>query len=197
MNLLAPVEMDIDDFNVGNVNNYNDVRGHTMSSNKAASRTVSMSSSKALEDYATRVEHLNNILCNEETRKPINSSQLSYTEQGEIEIQVSRATNHENKVRKQWGIENAPVLKSTLVQHVDDDVINIQLPYDPNNPIEPKLWDGNFHPISLHGSIEHLASNTKNIRDSLNYMAKYIGNKQIDSKRSNDMDDLKDIGEAV
>jgi len=28
-------------------------------------------------------------------------------------------------------------------------------------------------------------------------MAKYIGNKQIDSKRSNDMDDLKDIGEAV
>jgi len=28
-------------------------------------------------------------------------------------------------------------------------------------------------------------------------MAKYIGNKQIDPKRSNDMDDLKDIGEAV
>ena len=26
--------MDIDDFNVSNIDNYNDVRGHTMSSNK-------------------------------------------------------------------------------------------------------------------------------------------------------------------
>jgi len=29
--------------------------------------------------------------------------------------------------------------------HVDDDnVINIQLPYDPNGPTEPDLWSGNF-----------------------------------------------------
>jgi len=28
-------------------------------------------------------------------------------------------------------------------------------------------------------------------------MAKYIGNKQIDLKRSNDMEDLKGVGEAV
>jgi len=28
-------------------------------------------------------------------------------------------------------------------------------------------------------------------------MAKYIGNKQIDLKRSNDMEDLKDVGEVV
>ncbi len=40
---------------------------------------------------------------------------------------------------------------------VDDIVINIQLPYDPNTPMEPKIWDGNFHPISLHRSIEYLA----------------------------------------
>ena len=40
----------------------------------------------------------------------------------------------------------------------DDTVINIQLPYDPNVPMEPELWDGNFHSISLYRSIKHIAS---------------------------------------
>jgi len=56
--------------------------------------------------------------------------------------------------------------------HTDDTVINIQLPYDPSAPTEPKLWDGSFHPISLHSSMEHLALDSKNIKDSLNFMAK-------------------------
>ena len=88
MNLPASVEMDINDFNISNINNYNDVREHTMSSNKATSRMVSMSLSKILEDYATRVECFNNILIpnNKKTRKPINSSQLSYIEQRKTEI---------------------------------------------------------------------------------------------------------------
>ena len=32
MNLPGPVEMEIDDFNVSNVDNYNDMRGHTIPS---------------------------------------------------------------------------------------------------------------------------------------------------------------------
>jgi len=28
---------------------------------------------------------------------------------------------------------------STPVQHVNDDVINVQLPYDPDHPTEPEL----------------------------------------------------------
>ena len=47
----------------------------------------------------------------------------------------------------------------------------------PQHPMEPDLWDGNFYPISLHGSIEYLASDSKSIKDSLNFMAKYINNK--------------------
>ena len=101
MSLPAPVEMDIDNFNVGNIDNYDNIRGYIMSSNKAASRMVSMSSSKTSEDYTTRVEHLNNIPDNEKTRELINSSQLSYTEQEKMEIQVSKATNYENRVKKQ------------------------------------------------------------------------------------------------
>jgi len=64
-------------------------------------------------------------------------------------------------------------------------------------PTELELWDGSFHPILLHGSLEHLASNSKNIRESLNHVAKYISNKQIDPKKSNDVEDLKDVGKAV
>ena len=70
-------------------------------------------------------------------------------------------------------------------------VINIQLQYDLNAPMEPDLWDGSFHPILLHSSIEHIASNSKNIKDSLNFMAKYIVNKQVD------LEDFKGIGEVI
>jgi len=100
-------------------------------------------------------------------------------------------------MRMQWGIENVFALMFTWVQHVDNEVINIQLLYNPNMPTEPKLWDESFHPISLHGSIEHLASNSKNIRDLLNCIAKYISNKQINPKKSNDVENLKGVSETI
>jgi len=56
MTLPNSVEMDIDDFHGGSIDNYNDVRGHTMYSNKTSSRTVSMSSSETSVDYATRMK---------------------------------------------------------------------------------------------------------------------------------------------
>ena len=59
----------------------------------------------------------------------------------------------------------------------EEDVINVQIPYDPNAPAEPELWSGSFHPISLHGSMEHFASDSKNIKVTLNFLAKYILNK--------------------
>jgi len=56
MTLLALVVINIDDFNIGNCNNYNDVRKYMMSSSKPSTRTVSMSSSEALVNYATQIE---------------------------------------------------------------------------------------------------------------------------------------------
>ena len=79
----------------------------------------------------------------------------------------------------------------------DNNVINIQLPYDLNAPTEPELWSGNFHPISLHGSIKHIALNTKCIKDSLNFMSKYISNKKVNSKNANDLKDFDGIGDSV
>ena len=64
-------------------------------------------------------------------------------------------------------------------------------------PTEPELWSGNFHPISLYSSIEHIASDAKNIKDSLNFIARYITNKQMNSSKSNDLEDFNSIGEAI
>ena len=49
--------------------------------------------------------------------------------------------------------------------HIKDDmVINIQLLYDSHAPMEPDLWNGNFHLIFLHRSIKHIVLNVKNIK---------------------------------
>ena len=81
--------------------------------------------------------------------------------------------------------------------HDNEIVINIQLPYDLNAPTESNLWNGNFYPISLHGSMKYLASDSKSIKDSLNFIAKYISNKQIDSSKSNDIEDFHGMDEVI
>ena len=73
----------------------------------------------------------------------------------------------------------------------------MQLPYDPNSPMEPDLWSGNFQSISLHSSVEHIALDLKNIKQSLNFMAKYISNKKNNPKSSNDLEDFNSISDVV
>ena len=79
----------------------------------------------------------------------------------------------------------------------DDNVINIQLPYNPNSPTEPELWSSNFHLISLHKSIEQIASDTKSIKDSLNFMARYISNKKVNFCNANNLLDFDGIGDSI
>ena len=66
--------MNIDNFNIDNVDNYNEVRGYSISFNKSISRMVSMSSSKVLVDYTMKLEYLNDTLDEEKVREPIDSS---------------------------------------------------------------------------------------------------------------------------
>ena len=42
-----------------------------------------------------------------------------------------------------------------------------------------------------------MVSDSKNIKDSLNFMVKYITNKQVNPAKSNDLKDFKGIGEAI
>jgi len=73
----------------------------------------------------------------------------------------------------------------------------VKLPYDPNAPTEPDLWSGDFHSIFLHSSVEQITSDMKNIKQSLNFMARYISNKKVNPKSSNDLNDFDGIGDVV
>ena len=141
---------------------------------------------------------------------PTDSLALSYEEEQEKELRLRKAAETTNNTRPQGGTNEASPIQVNHGGHVpndraqgqapgddDDNVINIHLPYDPNVPMEPDLWSGNFHPISLHGSIEQIASDTKNIKDSLNFMARYILNKKVNPKTANDFKELDGIGDAV
>ena len=55
------------------------------------------------------------------------------------DIQASRVADYKNRVYSQHGSVNTPALKSTPTQCVDNDIINIQLPYDINTLTEPEL----------------------------------------------------------
>ena len=76
-------------------------------------------------------------------------------------------------------------------------IINVQLSYDPNASTEPELWSGLFHPISLHESIEQIILDAKNIKVTLDFMVKYITNKQVNSSHANDLKKFDSMGDAI
>ena len=142
--------------------------------------------------------------------QPIEFPVLSYEEEREKEFCLRKAAETTNNTRPQDGNNEVFSIQanhgnyipsdSTHIQtpRVDDDnVINIQLPYDPNSPMEPDLWSGNFQSISLHGSVKHIALDLKNIKQSLNFMARYISNKKVNPKSSNNLNDFDSIGDTV
>ena len=134
------------------------------------------------------------------------SSWLSYETLQEQAIHASMVAGPNNNIRKKRVMIKHLISSSSHIpiKHsisgspcINDLVINIQLLYDLNTPIEPKLWNGNFHPISLYESIKYLVSDSKNIKDFLNFIAKYIINKQVNPTKSNDLKDFNGISEAI
>jgi len=119
--------------------------------------------------------------------------ELSYETEQEKALRIGKATNQQDISRPQDTNNEAT---SSHVQH-EDDVINIQLPYDSQAPTEPELWSGSFHPIFLYGSIEHFASDSKNIKVTLNFLAKYIQGKQVNGGKVNDLNDFEGMGDAI
>ena len=117
----------------------------------------------------------------------------SYETEQEKALKISKVTNQQDTLRP------LATNNEATPSHVSykDDIINIQLPYDPQAPTEPELWSGSFHPISLHGSIEHFTSDAKNIKVSLNFLAKYIQDKQVNSDKVNDLSNFDGMGDAI
>ena len=119
--------------------------------------------------------------------------ELSYETKQEYASRIGKATNQQDTTRP-------PATNNEVTPlHVlhKDDIINIQLLYDSQAPTEPELWSGSFHPISLHSFIEYFALDAKNIKVSLNFLAKYIQGKQVNSNKANDLDDFDGMGDAI
>ena len=63
--------------------------------------------------------------------------------------------------------------------------------------MDQDTWNGDFHPISIHGSIEYIISDIKNIKTSLCQMSNYVLNKKVEEGKVNDFKDLKSIGKKA
>ena len=123
----------------------------------------------------------------------IESPELSYKTEQDKALRKGKVADPENYMRPTGGNNEATPNNGNH----EDDIINVQLPYDLQAPTEPELWSGSFHPISLHGSVEHLASDAKNIKVTLNFLAKYIQGKQVDGNKINNIDDFDGMGDSI
>ena len=201
------MEMDIP---AGFVSVYNfEVRGRTPSTEKNFSRDSSMSFTWSSIIYHEKMAN-NGMDIDQE---PVDDSPaLSYKEEHKKILHLSKATetldntrpldrnnkaNNTNLQRTYNMNQNKQFQHDAALNDNDDNVINIQLLYNPNTPIEPELWSGSFYLISLHGSMEQIASDTKSIKDSLNFMARYINNKKVNPLKANDLLDFNSIGGSI
>ena len=133
--------------------NYNEVRGRTVSPQPYSSRVSSMSSTKSLVNYYERMECNNNLNNDIKMNNDSEGPGLSYETVQEQAICVSIVADLSNNTLNKHVTNECPTISSPHVQtahstlgslHGNDTAINIQLLYNPNTPIEPNLWDGNF-----------------------------------------------------
>jgi len=187
-----------------------EVRGRTLSTEKNHSRDFSMFSTVSSVTYHER-QTINNSM-DVDDEPTIESPALSYETKQENAIRLNKATENLGNTRPPYGNNEASSSKPERAGQVDqgerqhqgtanmdndDNVLNIQLPYNPNAPTELELWSGSFHPISLHRSIEQITSDMKSIKDLLKFMARYISNKKINSGKANDLQDFNSMGDLI
>ena len=108
-------------------------------------------------------------------------------------VRIIKAADSPPNTRMQGVLTADP----TLNQPLSKNVFNIYLNYNPNQALDPNSWDGNFHTVSLHRSIEYLASDALNIKELLTRMKKYIIGKSIKDLKANNIKDLMGMGKAL
>ena len=139
--LPSKMEMDIDS---------DSIRRRSTSSSKVSSRSASVTSNALSTPYHKRME-INNDLPDKDFRDPANSSQLSYKDGNEEGNSVRKAADNGPTRNLQCVPNEAPALKNTpkpqgkgtslnnTNMSPSQDIINIQLLYDPNQPTELDL----------------------------------------------------------
>ena len=184
------------------------MRGKKLSQSLNSSKNTSMVSLISSTPYHERIEQNNKIEVNNNNNSFL---ELFYETLQEKEILLNKVTKTQNNTNSphtkfnmnmppSYDSGNHPI--STLSQgstsHNNENAfINIHLLYDLNAPTDSEIWNRRFHPISLHGSIKHIVSDTKNIKDFLKYIAKYISNKQLELSKINDLNNFDGISNIV
>lgn len=114
-----------------NIDSYNDIKERKSSPSKVSSGSTSISSSVSSQSYHERMV-FNNNLPNKEVVEPVNSFQLFYKDKSEEINTVSKTTDHKSTGRQQYTSNKILTLNTSIAQHVDNNIINIQLPYNPD-----------------------------------------------------------------
>ena len=73
INLLSNIGININNFVSRNINNYDDIRNCSITSNKNTFKIVLIFLSEILMDYVTKIKQLNNISDKDKTKNPINN----------------------------------------------------------------------------------------------------------------------------
>ena len=177
--------------------NDNKVRGRSLDVSIHRPRSPSMSSSKCDEEYHIRVQRESNKMVEDdndiEPANSIGSIRLKYVTHEGQNNQVSKAADTSLNTRQQ----HAPTVGPAPNSPPGENVFDVQLNYDPDQALDSELWDGNFHAISLHGSMEHIVSDVLSIKNSLLRIKKYILGKSINGDKANDFKDLSGMGKSI
>jgi len=107
--------------------------------------------------------------------------------------QFSQAANVHSPLSQQHVSNKGP----SLNQSAGPSMLNVQLNYNPDQALDPDLWDGNFHAVSLYGAMEYIPSDVLNFKESLSRMHKYMLGKAIKSDGANDVENLNGMGKAL
>ena len=173
---------------------YNKMRGHTVLFSSNHSRSSLLSSDVSAEEYAVRMQRKSDRMDQDDPPAPsTNSFLVEYKTVSKQALHVNKITDTHNPARQQCVL----TMKPTLNKPVGKNVFNVWLNYDPDQALNPESWDGNFYAVSPHDSIEHLASDALNIKESLFRMCKYILGKSIKDNNTNEVKDFKGMSKTI
>ena len=136
-----PSAMNMDINKVENADNNNDAKEKPCSSSRNIFRSTSMSSTDTETSYINRIVIEDDDPSNGAPKEPTDSFQLSYKDPSQVGNHVSEISDnvssnsppHVNNETLVLNIPNASYING------DDDVINIQILYDPDQPTKPEL----------------------------------------------------------
>jgi len=154
-----------------------------------------MSSSKCDKDYTTKVQWESNNMVEDDPVIMSDNPQLEYATPSSQPHRVSKVSDLPFNVRLQHVNNTQPTLNNCGTEN--GNMFNVQLPYNVNQALDPESWNGNFRAILIHSSMEYLASDISNIKESLERIQKYILDKTIESNNANNIKNLKGISKVA